>query len=141
MEEAPGSGPFPRCGRPLGHGGYPGRCVSEAAWRRQLARGAAVKRGEVVPLRPGRVRRVALTFGQSRGGVVAVCADGVQVGEIIGRGRRRTAVLWPSAGRRPRLRRDRRAVSGQRLGEVKAALRIQLETGGPWWTDAGEAAA
>ena len=66
-------------------------------------------------------------------------ADGVQVAEITGRDRRWRAVLWPVAGHRPRLHRDRPKVTGRLAGDVKAALRARLETDGPWWADETEA--
>lgn len=51
MQEQPGNGAFPVCGRAKGHPGYPGSCLSEATYEAQLALQAAVRRGEEAPRR------------------------------------------------------------------------------------------
>lgn len=38
--------PFPRCGKPAGHAGFPATCLSQAAWRNELERSRRNKETE-----------------------------------------------------------------------------------------------
>ena len=59
LREQAGNGAFPVCGRAEGHPGYPGTCLSEAAYEAQLALQNAVRRGEEAPRRAKQAATVA----------------------------------------------------------------------------------